>query len=123
MAEFDWVKARSECSPAKVFQQLRLGIEADVKGRQRSLGPNPTIKFTTVSDRCSITALIEGQAGTAVTFDQTEDGIRVRNEADGVLLEATLTLNNDGQCRLKVGGQEYELWQFRKMALEQLLFG
>jgi hypothetical protein len=28
----------------------------------------------------------------------------------------------DGQCRMLIAGSEYELWQFRKMALESLFF-
>jgi hypothetical protein len=36
---------------------------------------------------------------------------------------ATLTLNNEGECRLLVNGQELEEWQFRKMMWEELFFG
>jgi len=45
------------------------------------------------------------------------------NDKDGKkILEATLTLNDSGECRVKIGGQEYELWQMRKKALENLFF-
>jgi hypothetical protein len=121
--DIDWVKARSECCPARVFQQLKLGVEADVKARQAIHTPDENYGFSTASAAGSVTVLIQGNhLRGCVTFDQTEDGISVRNEKDEVMLEATLTLNNEGQCRLKVLGQEYELWQFRKIALEHLLF-
>jgi hypothetical protein len=31
-------------------------------------------------------------------------------------------LSNDGECKLRVNGDEYTFWQFRKLALEPLLF-
>jgi hypothetical protein len=36
--------------------------------------------------------------------------------------KATLTLNDMGECRLKINGQEREFWQFRRTALEDLFF-
>lgn len=122
-ANFEWVKARSECCPAKVFQQLRLGVEADIKARMSTLSDEANYGFTATSSPGSITAHIQGnRLRRSVTFDETDDGISVRDESDKVMFRATLTLNNEGECRLKVSGQEYELWQFRKMALEHLLF-
>jgi ornithine cyclodeaminase/alanine dehydrogenase-like protein (mu-crystallin family) len=38
-------------------------------------------------------------------------------------LQASITLNSDGQCKLKVGNDELEQWQVRRMALETLSFG
>jgi hypothetical protein len=32
------------------------------------------------------------------------------------------TINDEGKCRLKVGGIEREFWQVRRMALEALFF-
>jgi hypothetical protein len=34
-----------------------------------------------------------------------------------------LTLNNNGECRLRVKDEELEQWQVRRMALEELFFG
>jgi hypothetical protein len=38
------------------------------------------------------------------------------------LLTALAMLNDEGECKLKVGDQKLELWQFRKRALENLFF-
>jgi hypothetical protein len=39
-----------------------------------------------------------------------------------VLFRASITLTNGGQCKLRVGEEELEQWQFRRMALEKLFF-
>ena len=41
--------------------------------------------------------------------------------ADKLMFDATLTLNDKGECRLKIGEKELDFWQFRKLALEDLL--
>jgi hypothetical protein len=38
------------------------------------------------------------------------------------MFDVTLTFNDEGQCRLNVKEKECELWQVRRMALEELLF-
>lgn len=40
-----------------------------------------------------------------------------------IKLRATITLNNEGRCMLKVDGEELEPWNVRRMALEDLFFG
>jgi hypothetical protein len=40
-----------------------------------------------------------------------------------IILRATITLNNEGRCMLKVDDEELEQWQVRRMALEDLFFG
>lgn len=58
-----------------------------------------------------------------VSFHLTSKGIAVHK--DGSLkpnIEASLTFNNDGECRLKIAGVEYDFWQFRRTALEELFF-
>ncbi len=42
----------------------------------------------------------------------------------GKQFSITLTLNNKGQCRLRIdGGEELEQWQVRRIMLEELFFG
>jgi hypothetical protein len=38
------------------------------------------------------------------------------------ILEGTLSLSDETECRLKVGDKELTFWQFRKRALENLFF-
>lgn len=122
---FDWVKARLDCSPEKVFQHLKLEVTTDVASRNTAPSSMGKWQFDMASHNGSFVVFIKGRESNrgAVTFEQTELGIDVRNEQDAVVLSATLTINNSKECRLKVNGQEYELWQFRKMALEDLFFG
>ena len=38
------------------------------------------------------------------------------------MFDVTLTFNDEGGCRLNVKAEEHDLWQVRRMALEELLF-
>ena len=38
------------------------------------------------------------------------------------MFEVTLTFNDEGGCKLHVNQEERDLWQVRRMALEELLF-
>jgi hypothetical protein len=38
------------------------------------------------------------------------------------MFDVTLSFNDGGECRLNVQEKERELWQVRRMALEELLF-
>ena len=122
---FDWVKARLACSPEKVFQHLKLEVTADVASRNTAPTSMGKWQFDMTSHNGSFVVFVKGRDSNkgAVTFEQTERGIDVKNEKDAIVLSATLTINNSKECRLKVSGQEYEPWQFRKMALEELFFG
>jgi len=57
-----------------------------------------------------------------VNFNLTEHSIVISDQDGNTIFEAVATLNDEGECRLKVTGQEKELWQVRKMALEELFF-
>jgi len=114
------------CSPTEVFQRLKLDVKADAEARTRYLlDHNGTYGFTAISNGRSISVFIQGGGvtpGPSVVFTQTEDGISVHDEADNLIFDATLTLSDKGECRLKVDGLELESWQFRKLALEDLFF-
>jgi len=38
------------------------------------------------------------------------------------MFEVTLSFNDQGECQLKVNGEERDYWQVRRMALEELMF-
>ncbi len=59
----------------------------------------------------------------SVDFALSKDRINVYNDKDEIMLAATITLNNEGKCRLVVEEEELTQWQFRRMALEKLFFG
>lgn len=120
---FDWVTARAECSIVAVFEKLKILIETDVeirnKLRQKD-SDSPIFKLVSANNR--FTVLAEGHyVHKTVVFALSSKGISAIS-SDGHIFQATVTLCNDGICRAKIGEQEYDLWQLRKMALEDLFF-
>lgn len=120
---FDWVTALSQCSLGVVFEELRQQVKSDVDTRQnQTKGAHYGFRFVSTSTK-SFSVLVEGNNihGT-VWFENTGKAISVRGENAVPNFSATLTLNEDRECRLKINEQEYELWQARKIALETLFF-
>jgi hypothetical protein len=129
--DFDWISARAECSPSQVFQKLRLQLKNDVEKRNaiRTENEKSRYVFTIHSDTRRISVFVEGQLeygdtfNEGVVFSRTYTGIDVhKGTSDELLFQATLTLSNDGVCRLRIGDTEHSLWQFRKLALEEVFF-
>lgn len=125
---FDWVTAHSKCSVGQIFEALRAQVRADIETRE-ALRPKSeghghyVFKFSSSNER-SFSAILEGhRLRSIVTFSLEQQRIMVRNQNDTEIVSATTTLNDEGECRLRINGQERELWQVRKMALEGLLFG
>lgn len=123
MTDFNWVQARAECSLVKVFELLKMQIEEDVKERNAQIPNTYFFGFSTVAQRNMISVILEGYGiqSKAVRFIRQEHAIQVEKD-DEPLFSATLTLNNKGECRVKINSKEYELWEMRKMALEEMLF-
>ena len=121
-SEFDWVTARCECSPLTAFHRLKMQVEQDVESRNSKLsGRN---KFRFMGNGISFAVAVDGPgiAGQAIRFKLTPPKIEVLDANDARLFDATVTLSDDGECRLMVDGSEREFWQVRKRALENLLF-
>jgi hypothetical protein len=123
---FDWVSERAKCTPFKVFERLRLQVREDMD--KRNLLPAETgvllRKFSFQEDG-NWFAVVYCPYGTnqGIRFSINENGVVVKDiESRNVLHEGILTISDDGGCRLKVGGTEYNLWQFRKLALHELFF-
>ena len=120
-SNFDWVKARAECSVNVVFKSICVGIENDVAARNALPGVGSPFVAKYEGDELIVFKNI--QRSPFFTFRQTENGIEVINgHTKAVRLSASLTLNDDGECRLKIGDKECEFWQFRRRALEELFF-
>lgn len=118
--EFNWVKARSECSPSQLFNELRLGVEDDIaeinklpgkdahiaqncNGKTfkvwRGESPEPSVKFCLNTDRIEI-------------FD-----------GNGTLTRSySVSFSSEGRCVLVGSDGEAEQWQARREALEGLFF-
>jgi hypothetical protein len=124
--ELDWVKARSECSVAQVFSELHIGAESDVKAI--NLTPRAAdylgsyFAVHTNSNGNVFVVFQTGNTNKTVKFMLGPDRIAVTDQNSQFII--TLTLNNEGKCKLKVnGGEELEQWQVRRMMLESLFFG
>jgi hypothetical protein len=124
MNDFDWVSARGNCSLAAVFESLKQDVQRDVNVRNQIDGMEvERYKVVMRSDTVSVLREEMALLHDAIAFVLTKNGIEVKDVKGQVTMTATPTLTDDGRCLLKVGGKECEIWQFRKRALEELLFG
>jgi hypothetical protein len=123
--QFDWVKERAACSLFAVYQQIVHGVEEDVKKRNAMrAGPPFTygFRFITHPDD-AVSIILEGERlqRHAVKIRCTESSIDVEHDSLA-LINAVVTLDDEGVCCLRVKDRLYSFWQFRRMALEKLLF-
>jgi hypothetical protein len=122
-SKFDWVTERSSCALPKVFKALRLQVDEDVKIRNALRPDNSPYKFSVAENGGDFTALLEAKdVQRSVIFSLAEHAILVRDETGDPMFEVSATFSDEGECRLKVNGEDRALWQVRRMALEELLF-
>jgi hypothetical protein len=123
MSKFDWVTERSSCSLPNVFKALRLQVIEDVRTRNALRPNNSPYEFSVAENGDDFTVLLGAKdVHTSVIFSLAEHAILVRGDEGKQMFEVTLTFNDEGECRLNVNGKERDLWQVRRMALEELLF-
>ncbi len=129
MTVFDWIQALSECSLGAIFEKLKMDLRTDVENAQSRravvlAGVPPHYGFRLVDGTFGreIAVMVQGNGiHDSVTFRLGKDSIDVF-EGDVLKFSAKPTLNNKGECRLLVNGEEQELWYVRKLALESLFF-
>jgi hypothetical protein len=122
-AEKDWVTARSLCSLPNVFKELRLQIEEDVKTRNALRPNNSPYEFSVTENGDEFAVVLEAtDTNRSIIFSLADRAIRVRDSRGNEMFDVTLSFNDGGECRLNVQEKERELWQVRRMALEELLF-
>lgn len=127
MAEFNWVRARAECSLARCFERLHAGVKGDVEARNEiARALQEGIVFETARPSgARIMVTRSGNPIRRVDLVLTQDAIlaeqRVQEQND-VTFRATPGLNNPCDCTLMIDGSELELWQVRRLALEKLFF-
>ena len=120
---FDWVAARAACSLLVIFEKLKLQIKSDIESRNATRPPNMQYAFSFVDGKTTrFSVVVEGnQVRDSLEFS-LEEYIYVRGK-NGVILKADVALCDDGECRVKIDGQAFDLWQVRKKALEEFFFG
>lgn len=122
-SKFDWVTERSLCALPKVFKALRLQVEEDVKTRNALRPNNSPYEFSVAENGDDFTVLLKAKdVHRAVVFTLAEHAILVREDKGDPMFDVTATFGDEGECRLEVNGEERDLWQVRRMALEGLLF-
>ena len=121
--KFDWVTQRSACSLPKIFNDLRVQVEEDVKARNALRPNNSPYEFSVEEKGADFMVLLKTKdARRSVAFNLAEHAIVVRDDQGDPMFEVTVTFNDAGECRLHVNDKERELWQVRRTALENLMF-
>lgn len=121
--KFDWVTERSSCSLPKVFKTLRVQVEEDVKSRNALRPNNSPYEFSIAEKAGDFTVRLESKdLRQSVIFSLSEHAISIRGDKGNPSFTVTLTFTDEGKCRLNVNNQQRELWQVRRMALEELFF-
>ena len=123
--EFEWVDALYNCSAAEAFKALKKIVEDNVKARKKQLDEDAGAKLTFENESHSQCKVSFGDKG--VLFHRQHDHITVRYDRetdDDINFTATPFMNEDGECRFKVEGEEGEFlpWQIARKALEDILF-
>ena len=122
-SKFDWVTQRSECSLPKIYKTLRTEVEADVNTRNGLRPANSLYEFSVEEHGSDFMVVLKTKdAKKFVTFSLAEHAIVVRDEQGNPMLEVKATFGDDGKCKFNVNEQDRDLWQVRRMALEELLF-
>jgi hypothetical protein len=127
MDDFNWVEARCECSPGQIFEKLKSQVQSDVAEREASLTQvqKARYRFSFIPGGNAFHVSVDGEGNihSTVKFGITDTGVVVFNDQGKIMFGADVTISDKGECKLEVDGEEKELWQVRKMALEKLLFG
>jgi hypothetical protein len=130
VTNFEWVKARAECSLESIFLVLSEAVSFDVQ--QITALNRPGVKFqlnNSVPNRLLVLREREFprlQEQVSVVFELMRDRIEVsRATMSGkqTLFSAVPGLNPEEECLLEVSGMPLNPWQFRRKALEDLFFG
>lgn len=124
LQNFDWVNARAECSLLPVFRKLESECGADVETmNKRLVADGSQARFLSQSNDANTQFWVFGNIDSSllVKFVLFTDRIEVATPSQ--TFAVTLTLDNEGKCKLRVDdGEVLDQWQLRKLVLEDLFF-
>jgi hypothetical protein len=121
--KFNWVTQRSACSLPSVFKTLKVQVDEDVQTRNGLRPNNAPYEFSVVDNGGDFTVLLEAKGEQrSVTFTLAAHAVQVRGDNGDKMFDVTLTFNEKGECKLNVDEKERDIWQVRRMALEDLFF-
>lgn len=122
-SDWDWVTARHDCTTVNFFERLYLGAKLNVETRNKQRGGSAPVEIAAPQPGSfSIIRALSFGGHVMVRFNLRDERIMVQGSGIVLNFEGTLTLNNDGECRLLVGGDVLDEWQVLRKALETLLF-
>jgi hypothetical protein len=108
---FDWVTERARCSIATVFAKMHREIIVDVKKRNEALPKGSSHQFEVRDEDAGfvVSHTIGGSNGflreVIFSLDEEASAIVAAAYRGEEIFSATLTINNEGKCRLKIDGQ------------------
>jgi len=112
-----------------VFEKLKLDVQSDAKSRTQILMENRAVYgFATAMNGNSISVFLKVSStepphvGRSITFRIVGYRVEVSDQDGKVLIKATLTMNDGGECLIKIADKGLTFWQLRKLALEDLFF-
>lgn len=115
---FNWVRARSQCSLPRVFAMLGEIVDSDVKALNAAQPSNLPAEVKRYTGK-----IVVAHRDSTIVFELTGGIIQVRQGPEHALFSAKLRLDEDGECLLEVNGRGLKLWQVSRKALEDLFFG
>ena len=126
---FDWVKARSNCTPAMLFEHLSEVVQANTTSYENNMAARTErrFEFRQENGRFWVSGSRAGEPFAGVSFQRCANDIKVKKGKQGEMLTPYFTVKPfimDGCCKLKIDNepQALELWQVSQRALEDLFF-
>ena len=124
--ELNWVEKRAACNIAQAFHQLCLEIGSDIIAINTTKHKDDLFlhfQQDSLQDGSVVIGQPKRTPRVTVMIGIVDQKIMVRNQATQEQWSATVGLNNEGRCVLKLeDSSELETWQFRKKALDALFF-
>jgi len=108
-----------------MFLKLKEGAKGDVEARNslKRSGENATFRIRLHNGK-GFSVIREGEDPfdwVEVSWDKL--GIYVKDRDEAVVCKATITLSDEGECKLRLpDGEQLNCWQFRKKILQDLFF-
>lgn len=126
----DWVNRRAKCSAEQLFLLLVEVVDADVKDMQaQTTDKNLVFGVARPAPSKAVVSRLRDYGGgmkdgDAVVFERTRNGTITATKQPKAekIFEALPWLDEDGECRLRIGTKSLYLWQVSRIALEELFF-
>jgi hypothetical protein len=122
--DFDWVKARANCSSAQVFTELRLGVEDDILEINKIRGSSSdTVAHLAQNGNGNTFKVWRGESPEpSIKFRMVSGRIEVLDGNGTITASYEVSFSEEGRCVLVASDGQKEQWQVRRAALEGLFF-